>query len=70
MDCPKCSRELFIDRVDEGGTYWYVCMNPRCTEYRRAFNPGSGVVSSGTIKPKEFDTTTDTTPEEVLDIAD
>ena len=70
MRCPKCSRELLIDRVDESGMYWYTCINPRCTEYRRAFNPGSGAVSQATIKPLEFEEVKDTTPKEELNITD
>lgn len=70
MDCPKCDRELLIDRMDENGLYWYTCINPNCTEYRKAFNPSSGVVSEASIQPKKVDKIVDTTPEHIPDIAD
>ena len=53
MDCPKCNKELLIDSVDKDGKYFYVCMNPTCTEYRRAFNPSSEETKESEIKPKE-----------------
>ena len=52
MECPKCGRELLIDRVDENGKYWYTCINPSCPDFRRAFNPGSGDVTEASIKAK------------------
>lgn len=41
MKCHQCSNELYIDHVEksEDGrieTYVYVCMNPQCSEYRKA----------------------------------
>jgi len=35
--CPKCSKDLLIDHVDSEGKYVYVCMNPLCENYRKAF---------------------------------
>lgn len=52
MDCPRCSKELLIDHVDENGKYFYVCMNPQCSEYRRAFNPSTDEKVDAKIKPK------------------
>lgn len=53
MDCPRCGKELLIDKVDENGRYFYVCFNPNCTEYRRAFNPSTDEKQESEIKPKE-----------------
>ena len=54
MDCTKCGKELLIDHVDpENGKYYYVCLNPSCTEYRRAFNPSTNEKVEAKIKPKE-----------------
>ena len=35
MKCPNCENETFIDHVTDG-KYAYVCMNPKCTIYRKA----------------------------------
>lgn len=69
MDCPLCDRELYLDRVDQGGLYWYVCLNPQCPKYRKSFNPGSGVETPATIKPKEFAEVVNM-PEPDIDITD
>ena len=69
MDCPNCNSEVFIDRVDDTGRYWYVCLNPRCSEYRKAFNPASGAVSEPKIQEMKVETV-DTTPEVIPDITD
>lgn len=53
MVCPKCNRELMIDRMDTDGRYWYVCINPSCPDFRKAFNPGTGDVSEASIKAKD-----------------
>jgi hypothetical protein len=56
MECPKCDKQLMLDHVDTSDdreTYYYVCMNPRCSEYRKAFNPSSGVTVEAKIKPKK-----------------
>lgn len=44
MKCPQCKNEAYIDHVIReeipGGvteTYVYVCMNPQCESYRKAF---------------------------------
>lgn len=53
MDCPKCGKELLIDSVDKEGRYFWVCMNPNCSDYRKAFNPSSDEKKESAIKPKE-----------------
>jgi hypothetical protein len=56
MECPKCDKQLMLDHVDTSGntqTYYYVCMNPKCTEYRKAFNPASGATVESKIQPKK-----------------
>lgn len=53
MDCHKCDKELLIDHVDKDGKYFYVCMNPNCSEYRKAFNPSTDDKAEAEIKPKE-----------------
>ena len=35
MQCHNCGRELTVDHVD-GETIVYVCLDPKCTEYRKA----------------------------------
>jgi hypothetical protein len=38
MLCPKCDREMFIDRVDPvTGKYYYVCVNLKCENKGKAF---------------------------------
>ena len=49
MQCPKCDTELYIDHEDSQGLFWYTCLNPRCPDFRRAFNPISGVVKEAVI---------------------
>ena len=52
MLCPKCKAETFIDHVtvnDGVTTYSYVCVNPRCEEYRKAFTL-TGVEAEATIE--------------------
>ena len=52
MLCPKCKSETFIDHVtvnDGVTTYSYVCVNPRCEEYRKAFTL-TGVEAEATIE--------------------
>lgn len=54
MKCPKCKNETFLDHVEkwEGlDKYFYVCVNPQCTEHRKAFSP-SGEEAEMKIKPK------------------
>lgn len=35
MKCQSCNNETFVDRVDpKTGKVYYVCMNPKCPEYR------------------------------------
>jgi hypothetical protein len=58
MQCSKCDGELLIDHVDGDGKYYYVCMNKNCTEYRKAFNPSTGVETEANIKPMDKNTTT------------
>ena len=57
MNCPKCNSELLIDRVDEHGRYFYVCMNRRCADFRKAFNPGSGDMAEAKMTVPEIVTT-------------
>ena len=50
--CPKCKSETFIDHVTVNNgvtTYSYVCVNPRCEEYRKAFTL-TGVEAEATIE--------------------
>lgn len=70
MNCPKCNRELLIDRQDEAGAYWYTCVNPRCEKYHQSFNPISGLETEAKIDALEFDETKDTTPKEELTITE
>lgn len=52
MNCPKCKSETFIDHVTINNgvtTYSYVCVNPRCEEYRKAFTL-TGVEAEATIE--------------------
>ena len=52
MLCPKCKSETFIDHTSEkdGVTiYFYVCVNPRCEEYRKA-STLTGVEGETTIE--------------------
>lgn len=56
MKCRQCETELFIDHVEksEDGRieqYIYVCMNPRCAEYRKA-QTLMGDAAECRIKPK------------------
>ena len=54
MKCPKCKNETFLDHVEkwEGlDKYFYVCVNPQCTEHRKDFSP-SGEEAEMKIKPK------------------
>ena len=53
MDCPKCDKELLIDSVDKNGKYYYVCMNPNCINYRKAFNPSTDDKKESEIKPNK-----------------
>lgn len=52
MNCPRCDKQLALDHVDKEGKYFYVCMNPKCSEYRRAFNPSTQEVKESEIKPR------------------
>lgn len=52
MLCPKCDREMFIDRVDPvTGKYYYVCVNPKCEDKGRAVAL-TGEEFEATIKTK------------------
>ena len=45
MKCPSCNNETFIDHVTKVGettTYTYVCVNPKCPEYKKAFTLTGG----------------------------
>lgn len=40
MNCPQCNNETYIDHVtvnDGVTTYAYVCMNPKCQDYKKAY---------------------------------
>ena len=40
MKCLQCNNEVFIDHVTTVNgvtTYTYVCVNPKCPEYKKAF---------------------------------
>jgi len=40
MKCPKCPTELILDHTKTEGdktVYVYVCLNPKCEIYRKAF---------------------------------
>lgn len=54
MNCPKCNSELLIDKVDKYGKYYYVCMNRRCEDYRKSFNPGSGDIAEATMNAPDI----------------
>lgn len=53
MNCPKCNAELFVDRMDGDGKFWYACLNPACPDFRRAFQPSTGDVTEASIKAKD-----------------
>jgi len=36
MQCPKCGREMTVDHVENGNVFVHVCLDPKCTEYRKA----------------------------------
>ena len=59
-----------MDRVDEQGLYWYVCMNPQCSKYRVSWNPSSAVETPATIQPKQFVEEVNTEPKNIPDIVD
>lgn len=48
--CEKCGHELMIDQVIDG-KYIYMCMNPQCENYRKAFAL-TGEEYQAAIKPK------------------
>lgn len=56
MLCPKCNQtELILDRVIKDGDnekFVYVCLNPQCPDYRKAFSP-SGEHADTTIQEKK-----------------
>lgn len=70
MNCPKCNKEVLIDRQDGEGRYWYVCLNPSCPEYRKAFQPSTGETAEATIKPRVFDTVIDLPEPNITDNAE
>ena len=49
--CNECGHDLFIDHVTENGTYVYICMNPKCKNYRKAIYP-NGDNATATIEPR------------------
>lgn len=49
MVCSKCGTEVYLDHMVDG-KYFYVCLNRRCSEYRKAFHPSSGEVIEAEIK--------------------
>ena len=59
MKCPSCSNELFVDHVSpmpDGGTkYFYACINPQCSNYRKTFSP-SGDEAETQIKQRKDNT--------------
>jgi len=54
LKCPKCPTELLLDhtKVENDKTvYVYVCMNPKCPDYKKAFT-ASGEQVEPQIKEK------------------
>lgn len=51
MKCRDCGNELIVDRV-ENDTVIYVCLNPNCRAFQRAFFDG-GSKTNSTIIVKE-----------------
>ena len=47
----QCNHSLMIDRVDSDGRYVYMCVNPKCSNYRKAVYL-DGEKAEATIKPK------------------
>lgn len=40
MKCPKCDQETYIDHTEQNAgvtTYVYVCVNPKCPDFRKGF---------------------------------
>ena len=48
--CDVCGSEMMIDRMDDNGQVFYVCMNKICPKYRQSFNPVSGDISESEIQ--------------------
>lgn len=49
MICNKCKMPMFVDHVEEEDQYVYTCVNPNCTEFRKAMY-GSGEGASTHIR--------------------
>lgn len=49
--CEKCGQELYIDQVTKSGKYIYMCRNPKCENYGKAFAL-TGEEYQAAIKPK------------------
>ena len=57
MKCPQCNSETFVDHITQSGdttTYFYACVNPKCSEYRKAYTP-TGDTAEAQIQPPEGD---------------
>lgn len=52
MKCSKCGAELYIDRLDENKKIWYTCMNEKCSEFRKSFNPTTDDTEKSAMKPR------------------
>ena len=48
----QCTHPLMIDRVDSEGRYVYMCVNPKCKNYRKAVYL-NGETTEATIKSKD-----------------
>lgn len=55
MKCPNCGNEMFLDHAEQVGKkteLYHVCMNKRCSKYRRAYK-SEGEEMESKIKPKQ-----------------
>lgn len=56
MKCPNCGKDLFLDHVSEVNNkteLYHVCMNMKCSRYRKAFK-STGEEMESHIKPKSI----------------
>lgn len=52
--CSECGNEMIIDHISETDNitqFYYTCVNPKCTEFRKAYTP-MGDESEAQVKPK------------------
>lgn len=50
MNCPNCGSELYIDHQDTAGKIFYTCLNKRCAQYKKSFNPITDEKKPSTFK--------------------